>query len=121
MTTKELINELQVYSAEYSYLGYKELSNLFDITIDHLQELEQKIERAGPTCCGCKYQKFYYKKQEEDEIKNIVDNLEAYGYNPIHIIGNLYLVRVHSKRYVRGSFYLPKIITKPIDKYKKLW
>ena len=54
------------------------------------------------------------------EIEEIVDLLEEYGFNPIHIIGNLYLVRQHSRRYVRDSFYLPKIIKKPLDKNKKL-
>jgi hypothetical protein len=55
------------------------------------------------------------------EIEEIVDLLDEYGYNPIHIIGNLYLLRVHSRRYVRDSFYLPKIIKKPLDKTEKLW
>lgn len=54
------------------------------------------------------------------EIEEIVDLLDEYGFNPIHIIGNLYLVRQHSRRYVRDSFYLPKIIKKPLDKNKKL-
>lgn len=52
----------------------------------------------------------------DKEVEEIVDNLDWYGFNPIHIIGNLYLVRVHSRRYVRDSFYLPKIIKKPLDK-----
>ena len=54
------------------------------------------------------------------EIEEIVNLLEEYGFNPIHIIGNLYLVRVHSRRHVRDSFYLPKIIKKPLDKDEKL-
>ena len=53
------------------------------------------------------------------EIEEIVDMLDEYGFNPIHIVGNLYLVRKYSKRYVRDSIYIPKIIKKPIDKNKK--
>ena len=48
--------------------------------------------------------------------KEIIDLLYEYGFNPIHIIGNLYLVRQYSKRYTRYSWYLPKIIKKTIDK-----
>lgn len=46
------------------------------------------------------------------EIEEIVDLLDEYGFNPIHIIGNLYFVRQYSKRHVRWSIYLPKIIKK---------
>lgn len=54
------------------------------------------------------------------EVEEIVDLLDEYGFNPIHIIGNLYLVRMYPKRYVRNSFYLPKIIKKPLDKNKSV-
>lgn len=56
-----------------------------------------------------------------NEIEEIVDLLDEYGFNPIHIIGNLYFVRQYSKRHVRCSIYLPKIIKKPIDKDEKIW
>lgn len=54
------------------------------------------------------------------EVEEIVDLLDKYGFNPIKIIGNLYLVRAHSKRYVEDSFYLPKIIKKPLDKNESI-
>ena len=54
------------------------------------------------------------------EVEEIVDLLDEYGFNPIKIIGNLYLVRAHSKRYVEDSFYLPKIIKKPLDKNESI-
>lgn len=56
-----------------------------------------------------------------NEIEEIVDLLDEYGFNPIHIIGNLYLVRQYSRRYTRCSIYLPKIIKKHIDKSEKIW
>ena len=52
--------------------------------------------------------------------KDIVDLLDKYGYNPIHIVGNLYLVRIYSRHHVEYSLYLPKIIKKPLDKSKKI-
>ena len=48
--------------------------------------------------------------------KDIVSFLREYGFNPIKIIGNLYLVRLYSKRYIKHSIYLPQIIKKPLDK-----
>lgn len=47
---------------------------------------------------------------DDSEIKHKVNVLWAKGYNPIHIAGNLYLVR-HQPTYVsRWPLYLFKII-----------
>jgi hypothetical protein len=51
--------------------------------------------------------------------KDIVDLLDRYGYNPIHVIGNLYLVRMYSRHHVACSFYLPKIIKNLLTKSKR--
>lgn len=125
MTTKELISELQTCSIEYNYLGYTELANLLGKTAAHLEELEKELESM---CNTCPYQKFYSKVKKKfsnattnKEVEEIVDMLDEHGYNPIHIIGNLYLVRYNSTRFSWVPFYVPQIIKKPIDKYKKLW
>lgn len=117
MTTKELISELQANSAEYEYLGYTELANLLGKTAAHLEELEKEFRNM---CNTCPYQKFYSKVKKKfsnatinKEVEEIVDMLDEYGYNPIHIIGNLYLVRYNSTRFSWVPFYLPQIIKKP--------
>ena len=42
-------------------------------------------------------------------IQHRVNRLRAQGYNPIHIFGNLYLVRYQSMYYSKIPLYLPFI------------
>lgn len=55
----------------------------------------------------------------ENDIEEIVGIMEEFGYNPIHIIGRLYLVRYNSTRFSWVPFYVPRIIKKPIDNKRR--
>lgn len=48
-------------------------------------------------------------------IKDQIDAFEYWGYNPIHIVGNWYLVRFKSTKYAKYSwYYLKKFYETPL-------
>ena len=47
-------------------------------------------------------------------VKDQIDTLKYWGYNPIHIIGNWYLVRYESTKFAKWSwYYLEKFCETP--------
>lgn len=41
-------------------------------------------------------------------VKDQVDAFKYWGFNPIHVVGNWYLVRFEATKYTKWSWYYPK-------------
>ena len=48
-------------------------------------------------------------KIKSKAVEEQVEFYRYYGFNPIHIFGNLYLVRYESTHFCKFSWYYPKI------------